>query len=302
MTALTLALDWTPNINHIGFFIAQEKGFYTDHAIDLTIINPSMDNYAVTPAKKVELGEAHFALCPTESIISYQTKETPFTLKAIAAILQEDLSAIVVKKDQNINSPKDLDGKSYASYKARYEDGIVQQMIQNDGGQGTIAIHYPEKLGIWDTILNNTHDSTWIFVNWEGVEAMQHNVELNYFKMSDYNVPYSYSPVIAADGELITTHQEAYKNFLTATKKGYLYATEHPAEAVALLTKFLPEKDKTIDLAKALHYSASAFGTEETWGKIDRENITTFLDWIYSKNLEITRLTVSDIFTTNLLE
>lgn len=64
-----------------------------------------MDNYVVTPARNVALGKAHFGLDPTESIISYQTKQTPFLLMAIAAILQEDLSAIVVKKDSGINSP-----------------------------------------------------------------------------------------------------------------------------------------------------------------------------------------------------
>ncbi|MEM6720094.1 MAG: ABC transporter substrate-binding protein [Bacteroidota bacterium] len=301
MTSLTLALDWTPNINHIGFFVAQEKGFYTNHNIELTIVDPSMDNYAVTPAKKVELGEAHFALCPTESIISYQTKQTPFPLTAIAAVLQKDLSAIVVKKDSKINSPKDLDGKSYASYKARYEDAIVQQMIQNDGGLGTIEVHYPEKLGIWDTIINNTYDSTWIFVNWEGVEAIQNDIALNYFKMSDYHIPYSYSPVIAADGTLIATHKEAYQNFLAATKKGYLYAKENPAEATTILSKFIPEKDQQIDLQKALAVSAAAFGDETSWGTISATNISAFLQWIYTKNLETEQLLVTDIYTNILL-
>lgn len=297
MTSLTLALDWTPNINHVGFFVAQTKGFYTNHNISLHIEDPSMDNYAVTPAKKVELGLADFALCPTESIISYQTKKTPFSLVAIAAVLQEDLSAIVVKEESGINTPKDLDNKSYASYKARYEDAIVVQMIQNDGGIGNIQLHYPEKLGIWDTIANNTFDATWIFVNWEGVEAAQNRVTMNYFKMSDYNIPYSYSPVIAANGTFINTHREAYINFLKATKEGFLYAKTHPAEAVEILKKLLPEKDKNIDLEKALKVSAEAFGNETTWGIIDKENITTFLNWIYDKNLETQPLQASDLYT-----
>ncbi len=296
MNSLTLALDWTPNINHIGFFVAQEKGFYADHGVSLEIIDPSLDDYAVTPAKKVELGVANFALCPTESIISYQTKKTPFSLVAIAAVLQEDLSAIVVKEESGINTPKDLDSKSYASYKARYEDAIVQQMIQNDGGIGNIHVHYPEKLGIWDTIANNTFDSTWIFVNWEGVEAAQNRVTMNYFKMSDYDIPYSYSPVIAADKTFVDSHQEAYKNFLKASKQGFLYAKTHPAEAIAILKKQLPEKDKNIDLEKALAVSADAFGDANSWGMIDKENIETFLNWIYEKNLETQPLETSDVY------
>jgi ABC-type nitrate/sulfonate/bicarbonate transport system substrate-binding protein len=172
MHPITLALDWTPNINHIGFFVAQEKGFYSEQGVEVAITDPSADNYQITPAKKVELGQADFALCPTESIISYQTKSNPFALIAVAAILQEDLSAIVVKADSAIQSPRDLDGKVYASYNARYEDEIVRQMIRNDGGTGTIKIETPDKLGIWDTILDGTFDATWIFLNWEGVQGM----------------------------------------------------------------------------------------------------------------------------------
>ena len=160
MQKLSLALDWTPNINHIGFFVAQKKGFYQNVKIDIEILEPSSDNYQTTPAKKVELGNADFALCPTESIISYRTKSKPFPLIAIAAVLQNDLSAITAMKDSGINSPKDLDGKIYGSYKARYEDGIVKEMIKNDGGKGDLEIIYPEKLGIWNTHLEGKADAT----------------------------------------------------------------------------------------------------------------------------------------------
>ena len=54
---LRIALDWTPNVNHVGFFVAQEKGFYEEEEVDLTIISPLTDDYALTPAKKLELGQ-----------------------------------------------------------------------------------------------------------------------------------------------------------------------------------------------------------------------------------------------------
>ena len=138
MTQLTLALDWTPNINHIGFFVALENGLYHEHGLEVLIHDPSEDNYQITPAKKVEIGEADLALCPTESIISYRRKSRPFSLLGIAAIFQQDLSAIAVQAGMDIISPKDLDGLSYASYRARYEDEIVRQLIKNDGGKGDI--------------------------------------------------------------------------------------------------------------------------------------------------------------------
>ena len=40
MIHLKIALDWTPNINHIGIFVAKELGFYSENDIELEIINP----------------------------------------------------------------------------------------------------------------------------------------------------------------------------------------------------------------------------------------------------------------------
>ena len=71
MTEFNLALDWTPNINHIGFIVGKEKGFYENYNINLNIQSPADDNYKNSPAKKIELGLAHFGLCPTESVISF---------------------------------------------------------------------------------------------------------------------------------------------------------------------------------------------------------------------------------------
>lgn len=301
MQQLHLALDWTPNINHIGFFVAQHKGFYEGANLDVTISDPSADNYAVTPAKKVELGQADFALCPMESIISYRTKTRPFPLQAIAAIFQEDVSAIAVLKNSSIKSPRDLDGKSYASYHARYEDAIVRQMIKNDGGQGNISIDYPAKLGIWETILQQKTDATWIFMNWEGIEATTQNVDLQCFKMADYGIPYSYSPVIAANADKIATHVTAYHAFLAATRQGYLNAVRHPAKAVEILQQLVPQKERAIDLQRCLNYSALYFGSINNWGVMEQENVQTFLDWIYQNELEKVRLTVDDLVTNDLL-
>lgn len=301
MQQLHLALDWTPNINHIGFFVAQHKGFYEGANLDVTISDPSADNYAVTPAKKVELGQADFALCPMESIISYRTKTRPFPLQAIAAIFQEDVSAIAVLKNSSIKSPRDLDGKSYASYHARYEDAIVRQMIKNDGGQGNISIDYPAKLGIWETILQRKTDATWIFMNWEGIEAATQNVDLQCFKMADYGIPYSYSPVIAANADKIATHVTAYHAFLAATRQGYLNAVRHPAKAVEILQQLVPQKERAIDLQRCLNYSAPYFGSINNWGVMEQENVQTFLDWIYQNELEKVRLTVDDLVTNDLL-
>ena len=299
MKKISLALDWTPNINHIGFFVAKDKDIFKDHGLEVTLFDPAKDNYRITPAKKVETGIADFALCPMESVISYRTKALPFKLKAVAAIFKEDLSAVVCKP--NIASPRELDNKTYASYHARYEDEIVKQMIKNDGGEGNLEVVYPDKLGIWDTILNDKYDATWIFMNWEGIQAEEEQANLTYFTLKDYAIPYSYSPVIATNEESINIKEEAYKQFLTATKEGFLYAKGNDKEATEILAKYIPERDKNIDLIKSLHTSSKHFGDKETWGKMDPEEVERFVNWIKEKGLESADFRTQDLITNSLL-
>lgn len=301
MKKLTLALDWTPNVNHIGFFIAKEKGYFQALGIDLDIIDPSEDNYAVTPAKKIELGLADFALCPTESIISYQTKKQPFDLVAIAAVLKEDLSAIAVTKASGIHQPKDLDSKTYSSYNARYEDGIVKEMIKNDGGQGLLNITYPEKLGIWEAVLKGNADATWVFLNWEGVQASKFSDKLKYFKMKDYGIPYSYSPVIVGSLSKSLDQAEYTKAFLKAAKEGFLYCQNNMEDAASILSKYVSASDKNINLIVALEMSVSHFGDLENWGRMDADVISKFMMWIKDKKLEHTDLPASEMYTNKFL-
>ncbi|WP_213523460.1 ABC transporter substrate-binding protein [Nonlabens sp.] len=301
MTSLKIALDWTPNANHIGFFIAQELGFYTKEDVAVEIIDPSQDNYELTPAKKVELGQVDMALCPLESVMSYQTKSKAFDLIAIAALFQEDLSAIACKSGTGIKSPKDLDHTTYASYKARYEDEIVKQLIKNDGGKGIIECVYPDKLGIWETIEKDEVQATWIFTNWEAVQAAQKNTELTLFQLKDYGIPYSYSPVISCSEHIISTKELALKSFLRATKKGFFYTQEHPEKAAEILKVLVPEKDKNMDLQKSIELTCAVLGDQEHWGQMNADGIRDFLTWLQDHKLENHNLKATSLFTNTLL-
>ncbi len=301
MKSLKIALDWTPNANHVGFYVAQQMGFYKNASIDLQIIHAGEDHYKITPAKKVELGLVDFALCPLESVMSYQTKAIPFSLQAIATLFKEDLSAIVCKSSSGIKSPKNLDGKSYASYKARYEDAIIKQMIINDGGSGSIELQYPDKLGIWNTIENNQVDATWIFMNWEGVIAQQQGLDLTTFKLKDYHIPYSYSPIIVVDSNTIKEQESIYSNFLNATKLGFLYAQGNPDQATQILKSHLPEADKSIDLMKCIKITCEAIGDKKSWGIMEPSRVNEFLKWLQEHQLENHNLKADSLFTNSLL-
>lgn len=297
MKKIKLALDWTPNINHIGFFVAKEKGFYKENDLKVEFLTPVLDDYLITPAKKVEMNISDFGLCPTESLISFRTKKNPFILKGLMTIFQEDVSAIATVESNNILRPKHLDGRSYASYKARYEDKIVKKMIINDGGIGNLKIFYPKRLGIWNTLIENKYDSTWIFINWEGVEASKKNIDLELYKMSDFGIPYSYSPILFSSSDYINNNSNTVKKFIESSRKGYTYCYENMDEAVSILNKFIPITDKGIDLIECLKISIDHFGSRENFGKIDLKKIDIFLKWLKDNNIENNSFIANDIIS-----
>ena len=297
MKKIKLALDWTPNINHIGFFVAKEKGFYKENDLKVEFLTPDLDDYLITPAKKVEMNISDFGLCPTESLISFRTKKNPFILKGLMTIFQEDVSAIATVESNNILRPKHLDGRSYASYKARYEDKIVKKMIINDGGIGNLKIFYPKRLGIWNTLIENKYDSTWIFINWEGVEASKKNIDLELYKMSDFGIPYSYSPILFSSSDYINNNSNTVKKFIESSRKGYTYCYENMDEAVSILNKFVPITDKGIDLIECLKISIDHFGSKENFGKIDLKKIDIFLKWLKDNNIENNSFIANDIIS-----
>lgn len=301
MQRLKLALDWTPNVNHIGFFVAKALGFYEAEGIQLEITTPSEDNYALTPAKKVEQNRVDFAIAPFESVISLNTKSKPVNAIAIYAVLQNDLSSIASLSSLGITSPKELDGKIYASYKARYEDHIVKQMIKNDGGNGNLQITYPEKLGIWNTLLEGKADATWIFDNWEGVEAKAKNIDLTSFRMNDVAIPYGYSPIVLTKVENITNHREAYAGFVKATQKGFLHTQEDPKLAKQLLEKELTAHDlANIPLEESIAYTAPHFGGKDMCGKMEHKRVIDFMQWLVDNKLEDSRILQQKLFTNEL--
>lgn len=302
MTNVKIALDWTPNINHVGIFAAKELGFYKENGIEVEIINPLEDNYNLTPGKKLELGLTDFAIAPFETVISLNNKKNAVDAIAVFAILQEDISSIASLKSSNLYRPNLLDGKIYASYKARYEDHIVKEMIKNDGGIGDIKITYPDKLGIWNTLLEKNADATWIFNNWEGIEAESKKIELNKFSLRDFNIPYCYSPIIITKKSNLVSNQNEYASFIKATQKGYLYAIENNSTVVNILKQYITDYDKeNIDLNKSIEATSPYFGNNELCGFMKIERINLFLNWLIESKLENKIILDQTLFTNELM-
>lgn len=279
--SIRLALDWTPNTNHTGFYVALATGAYRRVGLDVRFLLPDTDGYELTPAKRLTEGGADLAIAPSESVFSYQANGIP--VKAVAAVLARDASAIVTLKDSGLVRPGQLDGKVYASYAARYEDDIIRQMIRNDGGNGEFVSSQPARLAIWQALLAKEADATWIFLPWEGVEAEVQGIELNQFLLEDYAIPYGYSPVLIANSDWATQNADGLRQFLAATAEGFTFAAQNPDEAAQMLidTANHPTLNDHAFVKKSQQMVSDYYLNEAgQWGKMQQsvwESFTNFL-------------------------
>ena len=116
---LTLVLDWTPNTNHTGFYVAMEKGYYKDAGIELEIVQPPEDGAEVLVAS----GKANFGVSFQDTMAGALSGDNALPIKAVAAITQHNTSGIMSRKDDGITSPKGLEGKNYATWDMPIEKG-----------------------------------------------------------------------------------------------------------------------------------------------------------------------------------
>lgn len=308
-TRIRLALDWTPNTNHTGFYVALAQGAYQQAGLEVEISSPEADQYQTTPARRVAAGTADLAITPSESVISFQTSGVP--LVAVAAVLARDASAIVTLRQSGIDRPAKLNGKVYGSYKARYEDEIVRQLILNDGGRGQFVSHTPARLTIWNALLTNEVDATWIFLPWEGVEASQNSIELNQFLLSDYEVPYGYSPVLTAHRNWADQHADALRRFMEATTAGFTFAVRNPDEAARLLAETSNHQTLTnrtfVEQSQQLAAGYYLNGDGQ-WGLMDERVWSSFTNWLIRNRLLTTtdgeliqHIDVNTLFTNKFL-
>ncbi|WPT15982.1 Formylaminopyrimidine-binding protein [Picochlorum sp. SENEW3] len=289
---MRIALDWTPNGNHVGIFVALAKGWYKGAGLDIELLSPHQDNYSQTPASKVLSGVADVAIGPSETVISHHHACRPaggegVDLVSVAALLQQDDSAIVTLKSSGIDSMKKLQNKRYGSYGARYEGRIVKQMIQNDGGTGEYEEVTPEKLGLWNTVVNGTTDATWIFMSWEGEEAKMKGIDLNVFPLKDYGVHYGYPLVMFAKPDKVRSEaRENIASFLRETARGYEFAVSNKDEAAALMIaewqRLFPEFPMDEELVRRSVAAASStfLDGQEKWGTMTADRWDSFLVWL----------------------
>jgi len=280
---VSIALDWTPNTNHIGIFVAEQLGYYNDEGLDVKILP-----YASTqPETLVAHGKADFAV-GNQAGVAYARASGEDVLQVMANIAKTQYAIGVQASNKALQSPKDLDGKTYAGFGTPDEGPELEYVIKADGGTGvfkTVTLNTTA----YEAVYNNSADFTIAVTTWEGIQAKLLGKPMRFFEFTDYGFPVQYSSVIESSNKYLEANSDTAKKFLAATQKGYQYAQDHPVEAAKLLVKANPQTIKDAKLAQqsALMLAGDGYykGAGGKIGPVDAAIWKKYGSFLYSSKL-----------------
>ena len=130
LTKVSIVLDWTPNTNHTGLYVAQKLGYYKEAGLEVEIL-PSPEGGA---SALVAAGGADFGIDCQDTLAPAFVGDDALPVTAVAALIQHNTSGIISLADDGIQSPKNLEGKTYATWENPVEQAIIKSLVEADGG------------------------------------------------------------------------------------------------------------------------------------------------------------------------
>ena len=298
-TSVTVMLDWTPNTNHAGIYVAHAMGWYEENGIEVEIVQPG----EVFADQAVAAGVAEFGISVQEAVIPAREQGIPVV--AIAAIIEHNTSSLIALGGEGIERPRDLAGKTYGGWGGALETALISALVECDGGDPS-AVEYAI-IGNVDYLVGmqeDHYDFVWIFDGWDGIrytEVLGEDVSfLSFIEYTDC-IPDWYTPVIITSEELIADDPWLVADFMEATARGYRYAIAYPDEAATILLDAAPELDEALVRASAAYLAGRYTSDPDNWGRQELEVWTRFELFLREAGLTESAIDVEAAFTNDFL-
>ena len=284
---ITFCLDWTPNTNHTGLYVAQAQGYYEEAGLDVEIVQPPEDGAALMCAA----GQAQFAIEAQDTMAASLALDDPLGITAVAAVIQHNTSGIISRAGDGIDTPAGLTGKTYSTWESPIELAMLENVVNGDGGDFSKVTLIPNDITDEPAALAaHQTDAIWVFEGWGYINSEVEGVDCDYFNFSDVNPVFDYyTPVIIANNDYLESNPEQARAFMEATAKGYEYAAEHPEEAADMLiagdnTGSLKGAEELVKKSQEF-LSAKYIDDADSWGVIDADRWNAFYSWLYENEL-----------------
>lgn len=238
---LTLLLDWFYNPDHAPLVIAQEKGIFAKHGLDVEMIAPAD---ASAPPRLVAAGQADVAITYQPDLMLQVKEGLPLT--RIGTLIETPLNALIVLQDGPVKELADLKGKkigySVASLQNAYIGTVLASVGLSEKDVEMVNVNFNLSTSLMsgqvDAIIDGYRNVELIHLGLEGKPGKA-------FFLEEHGVP--------AYDELIYVTRNALRDdprlprFLAAVEEATIYLTNHPDEAQEVFVKSHSELDDQLN-------------------------------------------------------
>lgn len=293
---VTMVLDWTPNTNHTGLYVAQKNGYFEEQGLDVDIIMPG----EAGANQLVASNQAEFGIGAQESLTEARVQGIPIV--SIAAVIQHNTSGFASPAEKGIESPQDFEGKAYGGWGAPVEKAVLSSIMEPEKAD----VEQVKILSIGNTdfftAVQRDIDFAWIYYGWTGIEAELRGEELNMQYLTEYSEKLDYyTPVLISNEEMIKNDPETVAAFTKAASQGYQFAIEQPEQAADILIEAVPDLDAELVKASQQWLSPKYQDDASRWGEQKPEVWLDYATWMLDNGLLEKELEVDQAYTNEFL-
>lgn len=295
---VTVILDYIPNTNHSGMYVALNKGYYEEEGLDVEIIEPTEG----ATNSLIANGVGTFGIAYQEDVTLAVAAQDPLPIKSIATIIQHNTSGFVTLADSGIEGPADWEGKTYAGWGGPGENAVLRCVMEQAGAD-------PDKLnqviadGLGIESLGRACDIMWYFEAWDCVSCEMAGIEINYIPCRDLDERLDYyTPVIVANTATLESDPEMVKAFLRATAKGYQDCIDDPDTAAEILHSYAPDYDLEMLKLSQNILAEKYMEDADTWGIMKEEVWNNYTDFMVEYGVLEEAVPTDKLFTNDFLQ
>lgn len=232
-----LVLQWQPQAQFAGFYVAQEKGFYQQAGVDMRIIPGGPD---VVASKLLAEGRAQFATMFLATGIERRADmgKSGLPVVLLAQLVQRSALMIITRADSPIKSPKDLDGKRVGLWDNEFR--LQPQALFQRLGIHPVIIPQSNTLNLFLRGGVDAASAMW-YNEYHSLLASgldPEDLRVFFYRDLDLNFPedglYTLEDTLARDPDLC-------RAVTAASLRGWEYAFAHPSEALDIVQNRMRE-------------------------------------------------------------